>query len=283
MINIKNIISNFSKLVIIFFIFLPDFALSYNKESSKTILVTSSTGELGSAIVTKLANKGYNLILTGRNDSKLSTIQESLIGKVKVDIIKFDYNDINQMRLIASKIKDESIDGIVIIPPRPYFNTEEIPEQQEWRANFESVFIGPLEFIRLTASKIKTPGSIVIISGETSKYYIPSYPNTNVLRLMWSGEVKNLCHQYSDKSIRANIVSPGTILTEHHIKKIDDRSKAANKSFDEQLTFETKNLPSKQYGAPGDVANTIEFLLDDNSKHINCENIVINGGANNGY
>lgn len=197
MIKIKDIISNFSRLIIIFIIFIPDFVLSYNEKSSKTILVTSSTGALGSAIAKSLANKGYNLILTGRDDSKLNAIKKSLSGEVKVNIIKFDYNDIDQIKLAASKIKDKSIDGMVIIPPRANFNTKEIPEQKDWRANFESVFIGPLEFIRLTTSKIKAPGSIVIISGETSKHYMPSYPNTNVLRLMWSGEVKNLCHQYA--------------------------------------------------------------------------------------
>ncbi len=141
MIKIKDIISNFSRLIIIFIIFIPDFVLSYNEKSLKTILVTSSTGALGSAIAKSLANKGYNLILTGRDDSKLNAIKKSLSGEVKVDIIKFDYNDIDQIKLAASKIKDKSIDGMVIIPPRPNFNTKEIPEQKDWRANFESVFI----------------------------------------------------------------------------------------------------------------------------------------------
>lgn len=86
-----------------------------------------------------------------------------------------------------------------------------------------------------------------------------------------------------DKSIRTNIVSPGLILTEHHIKKIEDRAEAGNKSFGEQLAFETKDLPSKRYGTPEDIATITEFLLNDDSKHINCENIMINGGANNGY
>ena len=130
---------------------------------------------------------------------------------------------------------------------------------------------------------MRAPASIVIISGETSKHYMPSYPNTNVIRLMWSGEVKNLCHQLSDDGIRVNAVSPGIILTPHHINKINDRAKLANKNYAEQLAFETKDFPSKRYGAPEDVASIVHYLIDDNSKHINCENIMLNGGANKNY
>ncbi len=265
--------------LILLIMFLPVFALSNNQ----TILVTSSTGALGSVIAKTLADKGYNLILAGRDTEKLNKLKASLPSKIKIDIIQFDYNDLKQIKLAVDGLKDQSIDGMVVIPPRPYFNTKKIPEAEEWRANFESVFIGPLELIKNVATKMKALGSIVIISGETSKYYLPNYPNTNVIRLMWSGEIKNLCYQYSDNSIRINAISPGIILTEHHKQKIAERAKIANKNYDEQLSFETKDFPSKKYGEPEDVASTVAFLLNIDSKHINCENITLNGGANNSY
>ena len=268
---------------ILLIIFMPILALSTDNQSSKTILVTSSTGALGSAIAKDLAVKGYDLILLGRDESKLNSLKNLLIKKVKIEVIKFDYSDITSIELAASSLQDKSIDGMVLIPPRPVFQNQDIPNPQHWRANFEEVFIAPLELIKLTLSKMKSPASIVVISGETSKYYLPSYPNTNVLRLMWSGEIKNLCHQLSDNNIRVNAVSPGLILTKHHLEKINQRAKLANKSFEDQLAFETKDLPSKKYGTPEDVTSIVHYLLDNNSKHINCENIILNGGANKSY
>ena len=200
---------------------------------AQTILITASTGALGSSIAKTFAAKGYNLILAGRDEVKLAALKKS-IGE-KAEIITFDYNNIAQMTLVLDKLKDSSIDGIVLIAPRPYFKSKQVPDPQEWRRNFESSFIGPLEFIRLAENKIKSPAAIVIISGETSKTYLPAYPNTNVIRLMWSGEVKNLCHQYSDRAIRVNAISPGIILTEHNINKIKERGMLAQKNFNEQL------------------------------------------------
>lgn len=262
---------------------MPILVFAEDNQPNKIILVTSSTGALGSAIAKDLAAKGYNLILLGRDKSKLNLLKELLAKQVKVQAINFDYSDIATIKLAANNLKDKSIDGIVLIPPRPAFMNKEIPEPEQWRTNFEEVFIAPLELIKLTLNKMKKPASIVIISGETSKYYMPSYPNTNVLRLMWSGEIKNLCHQLSDNNIRVNAISPGIILTSHHIEKINDRAKIANKSFEEQLSSETKDLPSKQYGTPEDVASIVHYLIDNNSKHINCENIMLNGGANKSY
>jgi 3-oxoacyl-[acyl-carrier protein] reductase len=268
---------------ILLIIFIPIFVFAENNQSAKTILVTSSTGALGGAIAENLAAKGYNLVLLGRDESKLNALKDLLMKKVKVEVIKFDYSDVATIEIAANSLKNQSIDAVVLIPPRPAFNNEAIPKPEQWRINFEEVFIGPLELIRLIPSKMKSPASIVIISGETSKYYMPSYPNTNVLRSMWSGEIKNLCHQLSENKIRVNAVSPGIILTKHHIKKIDARAKISNKSFEDQLSFETKDLPSKQYGTPEDVASIVHYLIDNNSKHINCENIMLNGGASKNY
>lgn len=262
---------------------MPISVFAKNNQSNKTILVTSCTGALGSAIAKDLAMKGYNLILLGRNRTKLNSLKESLIKQVKVEAIYFDYRDISSIKLAANNLKDKSIDGIILIPPRPEFSNKEIPKPEEWRTNFDEVFIAPLELVKLMLNRMNKPASIVIISGETSKYYMPSYPNTNILRLMWSGEIKNLCHQLSNNNIRVNAVSPGFILTEHHINKINDRAKLAKRSFAEQLSFETKDLPSKQYGTPEDVASIAHYLVDNNSKNINCENIMLNGGANKSY
>jgi 3-oxoacyl-[acyl-carrier protein] reductase len=100
---------------------------------------------------------------------------------------------------------------------------------------------------------------------------------------MWSGEIENLYHQYSNDNLRVNTLSPGVILTEYHINRIKNMAVKANRSFDEQLTLETKDLPSRKYGEPKDVADVVGFLLSKESKHMNCENIVLNGGGSKSY
>lgn len=271
-------IINFVKILLLILVPILVFA---EDNQSKTIMVTSCTGALGSAIAKDLAKKGYNLILLGRDKNKLHSLK-NLLAK-QVEAISFDYSDIATIKHAAASLKDKSIDAIVLIPPRPNFNNHSIAEAEQWRTNFEEAFIAPLELIKLTLNKLKKPASIVVISGESSKYYMSNYPNSNVLRLMWSGEVKNLCHQLSDNNIRVNAISPGIILTPLHIEKITARAKLAGRSFNQQLSFETKDLPSKQYGTEEDVASLVAYLINNNSKHINCENISLSGGANKSY
>ena len=127
-------------LKILLIIFMPILAFAGTNQSAKTILVTSSTGALGGAIAKDLATKGYNLILAGRDESKLNALKNLLAKRVKVEVIKIDYSDLVTIKLAADSLKDKSIDGIILIPPRPAFDSKAIPGPIQWRANFEEVF-----------------------------------------------------------------------------------------------------------------------------------------------
>ena len=124
---------------------------------------------------------------------------------------------------------------------------------------------------------------MVIISGLTSKYYIPKYSNSNVVRVAWIGEVKNLVHIFKERLIRVNSISPGVVLTPFHRKRIALKAKEVSVSFEEQLRRETEDIPLHRFGRVTDVAHLILFLLSNKSEHINGDNIVLDGGESRVY
>jgi len=178
------------KRIIYFFIFF----LVIHAEGS-TILVTAATGGLGEAISMHLASEGCDLILAGRNPVKLDALKSKIRNEyagVELESVLIDFSDTKTIPESAIKFEKDSIDGIVLIGPRPSLSKKNIPSKEEWSACFNETFIAPLEVVRSFEEKIKDGGSIVVMSGSTSKSYMPNYPNTNVIRLAWTGEVKNL-------------------------------------------------------------------------------------------
>jgi Dehydrogenases with different specificities (related to short-chain alcohol dehydrogenases) len=260
--------------------------LSDGQMSTQKILVTAATGELGQSICEYLAASEHNLLIAGRNEEKLKKLQLVLTNKYpKVEVAKIiiDFNDLETIKTAVDGLKQEAIKGVVLITPRPSLQTKDIPTPEQWSKAFSEGFIAPLEVLRLFQARIIKDGSVVIISGLTSKFYMPTYPHTNVIRLAWSGELKSLAHLLGKRNIRVNAISPGIILTDYNKAKIKERGSKNTRTYDQQLAYETQHLPLYAYGTPLDVASLVGFLLSPDSKHLNGTNIPLDGGESNAY
>jgi 3-oxoacyl-[acyl-carrier protein] reductase len=249
------------------------------------VMITAATGALGEAISNGLAAEGYELIIAGRNQTKLDDLQKRLQAKYKRDIqtVIIDFSDTVTIEEAAKKLEQQAIKGLVLIGPRPSLSKNNIPSKEEWSKVFAETFIAPLEVIRLFSPQIQNNGSVVVIAGNSSKNYLPNYPNTNVMRLAWIGEVKNLVQFFAERKVRVNVISPGPILTSHHRDKIKEKSIANKISFEEQLARDVSSIPLKSYGATEDVVNIISFLLSRKSGHLNGTNTVLDGGESTAY
>ncbi len=253
---------------------------------SNTIMITAATGAFGEAVSFSLAADGYNLIIAGRNQEKLDDLQKRLKAQYKqvsVQSIIIDFSDTKTIEDAVKHITNNSIKGVVLIGPRPLLSKNDIPSKEEWARTFSETFIGPLEVIRIFGPLIQGNGSIVIISGNSSKNYLSNYPNTNVMRLAWAGEVKNLVQFFANRKIRVNAISPGPIFTKHHEEKIKEKAESSKITVEEQLAKDTASIPLKAYGKPEDVTNLISFLLSNKSGHVNGTNILLDGGESTAY
>ena len=272
--------------VFLAFLFFSIYVNASEHSPKNAIIVTAATGAFGNAVCSTLASEGYDLIIAGRNQQKLTDLENKLKTQYKditIQSIIIDFSDVKTIEDAAKQISKISIHGIVLIGPRPVLSKDVIPSKEEWSQAFSETFIAPLEVLRLFGPQIQDNGSIVVISGNSSKNYLPSSPNTNVIRLAWSGEVKNLTHFFGGRKIRVNAISPGAILTQFHQEKIKEKALLNNLTFEEQLAKDTSAIPLKSYGKTEDVANLITFLVSAKSAHLNGANILLDGGESNAY
>ncbi len=260
-------------------------AVGSEARARSTTLITAATGALGEAISTELAAQGHDLVLAGRNSEKLQKLQEKIKQQYPNSVIQtlvVDFSDLQTLQNLDQSSLP-ALEGVVLIGPRPDLPHQGIPSIAQWQKAFQETFIAPLETLRSLTPNLKAKGSIVVISGVTSKIHMPGYLNSNVIRLAWTGEVKNLVNVLANQNIRVNAVSPGPILTPHHHKRLQDKAAAGGRSFEEQLALESAAIPSGEYGKTEDVAQLVSFLLSAQAKHINGANIVLDGGAHPAY
>ncbi len=261
--------------------------IRYSAPHSETILVTCATSELGQDICNHLAEKGYNLLIGGRTPEKLKSLASQLQERYPLHTIRsiiLDFSKPDDIEAAVRAVQDIQLHGLVLIGPRPLALPKNgIPSTTQWEKSFLECFTTPLQVIRHLDQSLVNGGSIAIVSGLSSKYFMPAYKNTNVIRMMWTAETKNLADHFSSRGIRVNTVSPGVLYTGHHKQRIENEAQKNEITADAQLEKAVQGIPLKRYGQPKDLSNLLAFLLSPDSSFINGTDIPLDGGENQAY
>jgi NAD(P)-dependent dehydrogenase (short-subunit alcohol dehydrogenase family) len=93
---------------------------------------------------------------------------------------------------------------------------------------------------------------------------------------------KVLALELGPHGIRVNAVNPGTVATNRVSLMERDRAGAEGVPVGEfrrrQLVAAAAANPSRRVGQPEDVADTVAFLVGDDSRHVNGQCLDITGG-----
>ena len=247
--------------------------------SSSVILVSGACGLLGQQIVWEiLEQNGY--VLATDTDTDNAT---KLIQTLPSDRVRFTSMDITDLRSIDQAIEVGvkqfgSVDACV---------NAAYPRTEAWGTPFEELKMDDLhENLRLQL------GGAIILSQRMMKHFVSQthgnfihissilglaipkfehYEGTSMTSPIEYSAVKSgiismtgwLAKYYKNKNIRVNCVSPGGIL--------DKQPQRFLEKYRDSCT-------SKGMLDPTDVAGTVLFLLSDQSKYINGQNIVVDDG-----
>ncbi len=85
---------------------------------SKIALITGATSGIGEAAAHKLANKGFNLIITGRREERLESVKSALCNHfptIKVLTLCFDIRDREAVEVAINTLSEEWRDVDVLV------------------------------------------------------------------------------------------------------------------------------------------------------------------------
>ena len=247
--------------------------------SSKVILVTGACGLLGQQIVQEIVGQNGCVLVTDTDTDKAESLFQDLppeqIQFVPMDIIDSDSID----QAIASGVQQFGVVDACV--------NAAYPRTASWGTSFEE-----LEVVELQENLKFQLGGAIILSQRMMKHFVAQghgnlihlssiqgvaapkfehYEGTLMTSPIEYTAVKSgiismtrwLAKYYKNKNIRVNCVSPGGIL--------DQQPQSFLENYRDSCT-------SKGMLDPTDVAGTVLFLLSDQSKYINGQNIVIDDG-----
>lgn len=242
--------------------------------SGKTIFVTGASSGIGKAVAIECSKMGAQLVISGRNENRLSETFRLLEGPGHLQIVA-DLNIEDNMGEIVKMLP--LLDGIVHCAgisghmPFPFISKQFLNEQFDINFNVPTLLTQQLVKKKI----IKNEGAILFItsiSGILSSYAGGSIYSATKGAL--SGLIKGMAIDLSPKKIRVNSIMPAMIKT-----SIMNEGKLT----EEQWTEDEKKYPLKRYGQPEEVAYAAIYLLSDAAAWITGTNLLIDGGRSISY
>ena len=240
---------------------------------AKLAIVTGGTRGIGLAIAHRLANDGYDLLITNRGDTEgANSAKDELaahghrvevfsgdlsIGDQAGAMIEFAMTTFGKIDLLVNNAgitKDTLIMRM---------------SEEDWDAvlssNLKSVFLCSKAAIRPMLRQ--RSGRIINITSVVGLVGNAGQANYAAAKAGMVGLTKSLAKEVGSRGITVNAVAPGFIET-----RLTDVLPAEMK---EQLL---KQTPLGRFGSPEDVAGAVSFLASDSASFITGHVLTVDGG-----
>ena len=233
----------------------------------KTALITGASSGIGEAIARILAESGYNLIICGRREERLLSLQAELNKSVKVDYLVFDVRDRAMVKDILGPVASEREIDVLVNNAGNAHGLAPIQEGDldDWDAMIDGNVKGLLYVSKLVIPQmvVRKDGHIINIGSIAGKEV---YPNGNVYcasKHAVDAINNGMRMDLNQHGIKVSQISPGLVETEF--------SKVRFKGNDQRAAAVYENLEALQ---AKDIAEVAQFMLS-RPNHVNVSDVIV--------
>ncbi len=236
--------------------------------TGKKALVTGATGGIGGAIARALHKAGAKVALSGTRQEALDIMARELVGSVA---LACDLSDTGQTDALISRA-EEALGGLDILVANAGITKDGLLLRMK-DEDFERVLdINLGSYFRLARAATKgmmkrRHGRIIAITSIVGVTGNPGQANYAASKAGMIGFTKSMAAELASRSITANCVAPGFIVS--------PMTDALN---DGQKDAITKEIPAARLGQPDDIASAVLYLASDEASYVTGQTLHVNGG-----
>ena len=235
---------------------------------ARVALVTGGTRGIGEAVCTTLKSKGYTVVANyGGNDKAASEFTE----RTGIPAAKFDVSDFEAVQTAIASIEAEhgSVDILVNNAGITRDGTMHRMSFDKWNAVIQTNLSSCFNTCKAVIEGMRERGfgriiNVGSVNGQAGQYGQVNYA---AAKSGIHGFTKALALENAAKGITVNAIAPGYVDT--------DMVRAVPEDV---LVKIIRTIPVGRLGRPEDIANSIAFLVDDESSFITGSTLSINGG-----
>ena len=252
------------------------------KLDNKVAIVTGGGSGIGAATAKLLVEQGAKVLIVGRTESKLQATVEN-INNPNVSYFVADVSKASESAAyVAEAVKRYGGLDICVANAgtltalAPVHLIEEEDFDQAMNVNAKGSWLS----IKYSLPEMhkRGGGAIVLISSIAASAGFGSHTTYTASKHAVLGILSTAFIDALAMNVRINAVSPGTI--ENDMMEIMENT--ANPENPQAVKDMLKQrIPMKRYGKNEEIAQTVLFLVSDDSSYVTGANIVVDGGWTN--
>ncbi len=241
--------------------------------SYKVALVTGGSTGIGAAVAKNLAEDGFKVLITGRNEN---TLIESAAQHDNIDWVISDVSKHADVTKTITHIKntykrlDVLVNNAGVATP--------IPFEQITLEHYDDIFnINVRGLIDMTLRSLpllkESKGNIINIASIVADDPFPGFSIYSASKGAVITLTKGLAKEFAEYGIRVNAISPGPIETPLFNKM------GLSEEEQEGMGESIKGLvPLGRFGTSEEVASAVTFLASDKASYVTGAQYKVDGG-----
>ncbi|HWA66569.1 MAG TPA: SDR family oxidoreductase [Mycobacteriales bacterium] len=238
--------------------------------TDRVYVVTGGTKGLGFAGARALVADGARVVVSSRSQASVDAAVAQL-GDNARGIAADNADPGTPQRLVDAAVDTWGrLDGALLSVGGPPGTDALGATDEQWREEFDTVFMGTVRTVRAVAAQLGEGGAIGLVLSTSAKSPIPDLAISNGLRpglAMWA---KQLADDLGPSGVRVVSFLPGRILTDRTLAlspEPADRDRIA------------AAIPLRRYGDPAEFGRVVAFALSPAASYLTGCAIPVDGGA----
>ncbi len=235
--------------------------------SSQVIAILGAYGGIGTALARQLTDRGYRLVLGGRDRDQLDSLATE-IGGIAVEV---DGREFDQAQDFVSRAAEEGqLTGVVNCAGSVMLKPAHLTTRADYDATLDTNLTTAFALVRAAVKELrKEGGSIVLMSSAAANIGLANHEAIAAAKAGVAGLARSAAATYAGRNIRVNAVAPGLVATQA-TQRIVENEKALEASL--------RLHPLGRIAQPDQIANLIVWLLDSANDWMTGQVIQLDGG-----
>jgi len=243
------------------------------------IALTGAGSGIGRSIAKVLAERGYSLILLGRNLDNLQSTKGLLKNSEQHQCQTCDIRNSAEIKRSLENVP--SLYGL--IANAGIGGENQFGDQDRWGEIIDTNLTGTYQTIQACLPLIKKDRApykkIIIISSILARLGVPGYSAYCASKAGLLGLTRSLAAEHSGDGILINALCPGWVNTEMAQEGLQGFADALDISKDQAYKEAMKPVPLGKMSQPEEVAKLVAFLVSEEQTSFTGQTLDINNGA----
>jgi 3-oxoacyl-[acyl-carrier protein] reductase len=241
---------------------------------------------IGFACAMSLAQKGFDVMITGRRQEVLSSAAARMENETKSKVLTVvsDHSTTEGTLRIVEAVKTVGyLDVFVSNTGGPKAGVFDELSEDDFIKAHEQLLLYNIRVCKGIIPLLKKSGSgrIINILSSVVKEPDPSLTLSGVYRSAIASLSKTMAKELAPYGITVNNICPSAIMTDRSKALAKRQAELTGKTIEELYEEAAEKIPMKRFQKPEDIGSLCAFLASSAAANITGQTITVDGGSSN--